>query len=146
AAIAAEAAGVHLPSNAISLDARRRLGTAALIGCSAHDRAELAAAAAAGADYATLSPIFPSASKPAYGPALGLASLASMVAARGLPVVALGGIDETNGTACIRAGAAGLAVMGGVMAAADPAAVMAGLIRTLGDALAARRGGGHSGA
>ncbi len=144
AAVAAGAAGVHLPTKAISPDVRRRLGSAVLIGCSAHDEAELAAAVAAGADYATLSPVFPSASKPGYGPALGLARFAPMIAATRLPVVALGGIDETNAAACVRAGAAGVAVMGSVMAAADPAAVMAGLIRALGDALVARGSDAHS--
>ena len=145
AAVAADAAAVHLPSNAIPPDARRRLGAAALIGCSAHDQSELATAAAAGADYATLSPIFPSASKPGYGPPLGLARLACMIKATRLPVIALGGVDATNAAACLRAGAAGVAVMGAVMAAEDPAVVMAGLIRTLGDALAARKRDGHSG-
>ncbi len=144
AAIATEAAGVHLPSSAILPDARQRLGAAALVGCSAHDQAELAAATAAGADYATLSPFFPSASKPGYGPALGPARFAAMVAATRLPVIALGGVDETNAAACMRAGAAGLAVMGTVMSAADPASVIAGLIETLGAALAGRPDGSHS--
>ncbi len=142
AAIAAAAGGVHLPSGASPVAARRRLGARALIGCSAHDATELAAAA--GADYATLSPIFPSASKPGYGPAVGITRLASAVAAIRLPVIALGGIDATNIVPCIDAGAAGIAVMGGVMAAADATAVMAGLIRTLAGALAARNAGGHS--
>ena len=139
AALATSAAGVHLPSGASPVAARRALGTQALIGCSAHDGAGLGAVAAAGADYASLSPIFPSASKPGYGPALGLDRLAHAAAAAPLGVVALGGITAENGAACIAAGAAGIAVMGGLMAAADPAAVMAGLITSLGAGLAARR-------
>ena len=113
-----------------------------LIGCSAHDARELEAAA--GADYATLSPIFPSASKPGYGPALGVSRFAAVVAAARLPVIALGGVDATNVASCIDAGAAGVAVMGGVMSATDVAALMAGLTRTLAAALAARGSGGHS--
>jgi len=144
AAIAIAADGVHLPSGASPVAARRRLGARALIGCSAHDATELAAAA--GADYATLSPIFPSPSKPGYGPAVGIMGLASAVAKARLPVIALGGIDAANIAPCVDAGAAGVAVMGGVMAAADVTAIMAGLIRTLADALAARTAGGHSGA
>jgi thiamine-phosphate pyrophosphorylase len=140
AAVAAASGGVHLPSGASPIAARRRLGAAALIGCSTHDARELEAAA--GADYATLSPIFPSASKPGYGPALGVARLAATAAAARLPLVALGGIDATNITQCIDAGAAGVAVMGGVMAAADVAVVMAGLTGTLATALAARRARG----
>jgi thiamine-phosphate pyrophosphorylase len=142
AAVATQAGGVHLPRGVSPAAARRRLGAAVLIGCSAHDARELEAAA--GADYATLSPIFPSASKPGYGPALGVSRFAAVVAGARLPVIALGGVDATNVASCIDAGAAGVAVMGGVMAATDVAALMAGLTRTLAVALAARGSGGHS--
>ncbi|HKW54257.1 MAG TPA: thiamine phosphate synthase [Stellaceae bacterium] len=137
AALAAAAAGVHLPSGVSPTAARRRLGTEALIGRSTHDAWELEAAV--GADYATLSPIFPSASKPGYGPPLGITRLAATATAARLPLIALGGVDATNIAACIEAGAAGVAVMGCVMAAEDVAAVMAGLTGTLAAALAARR-------
>jgi thiamine-phosphate pyrophosphorylase len=136
AAIAAGAAGIHLPAGVSPAAARRALGADALIGCSAHAQSELAPIAAAGADYATLSPIFASASKPAYGPALGCERLARAAAATRLGLVALGGVTTENAAACIAAGAAGLAVMGSVMAA--PGTVMGGLIKTLDEALAAR--------
>ncbi len=139
AALAAGAAGVHLPAGVSPAAARRALGAGALVGGSAHAEADLAALAAAGADYATLSPIFPSASKPGYGPALGGDRLARAAAAAApLGVVALGGVTAENAARCIEAGAAGIAVMGSVMAAAAPGAVMAGLIKTLEAALAAR--------
>jgi thiamine-phosphate pyrophosphorylase len=141
AARAAGAAGVHLPTGASPVAARQMLGAGALVGGSAHDEAELAALAAGGADYATLSPIFPSASKPGYGPPLGLDRLARAAAATTLGLVALGGVDADNAARSIAAGAAGVAAMGEVMRAADPAAVMAGLIKTVRAALAARRGG-----
>ncbi|HXZ01872.1 MAG TPA: thiamine phosphate synthase [Stellaceae bacterium] len=139
AAIAAGAAGVHLPAGVSPQAARQALGAGALIGCSAHVEAELASLAAAGADYATLSPIFASASKPGYGPALGCERLARAAAATRLGVVALGGVAAGNVAACIAAGAVGIAVMGSVMSAAAPAAVMADLITALAQALAARR-------
>lgn len=116
------ARGVHLAGSAGRVgirSAREKLGPAALIGISAHSVPEIGTAAEAGADYATLSPIFPSASKPGYGPALGPEALHA--ASRfGLPVFALGGIDPGNARACREAGAAGVAVMGGLMRAADP--------------------------
>ena len=68
-------ASVHLQSAAAVGGARRRLGHSAMIGVSAHGQGDVAAAAAAGADYVTLSPIFLTASKPGYGPALGLAGI-----------------------------------------------------------------------
>jgi len=141
AALAAGAAGVHLPAGADPAEARARLPPGMLLGVSAHGAEELARAAAAGADYATFSPIFPSASKPGYGPALGFDALARAAASVSIPIIALGGVDRARIAACVDAGAAGIAVMGGVMAADDPGMVMAGLTTTLGAALAARRRG-----
>lgn len=116
------AGGVHLSGSAGSTgirSARETLGPAALIGISAHSVPEIDIAAQAGADYATLSPIFPSASKPGYGPALG-PGVFRAVSRSGLPVFGLGGIEPGNARACREAGAAGVAVMGGLMRAADP--------------------------
>jgi thiamine-phosphate pyrophosphorylase len=102
-----------------------------LLGRSCHHRHELAVAAGAGADYATLSPIFPTESKPGYGPALGPRILAG---ASPLPVYALGGIaTPSQARDCVRAGATGVAVMGALMRAPDPAAVAAGLIAAVAD-------------
>jgi thiamine-phosphate pyrophosphorylase len=104
-----------------------------LVGRSCHDAGELAAAAAEGAMYATISPVFASRSKPGYGPPLGLTRLGEMCAAAGLPVYALGGVESAERAAqCRRAGVAGVAVMGAVMRAEDPAAVVAELIEAEG--------------
>lgn len=127
AALEAGVAGVHLPRDGDPTAARARLGGAALIGVSAHDLGEAKRAEEAGADYITLSPIFVSASKPGYGPALGLDGLASVVRALGLPVLALGGITAERVPACVQAGATGLAVMGEVMRAKDPETCMEGI-------------------
>lgn len=127
----AELDGVHLPSGGDPAGARALLGPAALVGVSAHSPDEAGAALRAGADYVILGPVFETASKPGYGPALGLRGLAGAV--RGLPgpVVAIGGIGPANAGACIEAGAAAVAVMGGVMRAADPAAAVRALLRPL---------------
>ena len=127
--LAALCDGVHVPDGADIAAARRRLGADCLIGASCHDRAGVVAAARAGADYASLSPIFLSASKPGYGPALGLALLSDLP----LPTLALGGVAPGNLGDCMAAGAAGVAVMGGPMR--DPA-----IIGALLSALAATRG------
>lgn len=125
---AALGAGVHLQAAGRIAEARRRLGPAAVIGLSAHGPADLAAAAEAGADYATYSPIFASPSKPGYGPALGLGGLRAAAALAGLPLLALGGVTAGNLAACLEAGAAGGAVMGPAMRAADPGAEIAALL------------------
>lgn len=101
----------------------------ALLGRSCHDRAEVAAARDEGATYAFVSPVAASRSKPGHGPALGPAGLKALLSvAEGLPLLALGGVDATNATAWRSAGAHGLAVMGHVMGAPDPAAAVRGLL------------------
>lgn len=114
---------VHLRAGDDVHVARARLGKKALIGVSAHDEADLRAALASGADYATLSPIFPTVSKPGYGPTLGTATL-QRAAAMGLPIIALGGITSDHAPACMAAGAVGVAVMGEVMRAENPTIVV----------------------
>ena len=135
AARAVGAAGLHLPAGcdigARLAEARHTLGPGALLGASAHDPDEALATAESGADYVTLSPIFESASKPGYGPALGPAGLNVLAARLTVPVVALGGIGAGNAGACLAAGAAGVAVMGAVMAAADPGAAAKALLAAL---------------
>jgi thiamine-phosphate pyrophosphorylase len=131
AAVEAGAAGVHLPQGGSVAEARRVAGAGALVGVSCHSESELHAAARDGADYATLSPVFPTESKPEYGPALGLAAFARLVRPARLPVLALGGVGAANAAACRRAGAAGIAVMGGVMRATDPERALAAMIAAL---------------
>jgi thiamine-phosphate pyrophosphorylase len=130
AVAAVGADGVHLPSDGSPVAARARL-PGALIGASAHSAEEAAALLRAGADYITASPVFITASKPGYGPALGLDGFARIVAQARGPVVALGGITAENAATCFTAGARGIAVMGEVMRAADPQATVEHLLRAM---------------
>ena len=127
AAAAAEAAGVHLPRGEDVAEARRRLGSDALIGISAHDLGEAVAAGPA-ADYLTLSPIFPSASKPGYGPTLGLDGLRAVAARLERPIIALGGVTAQNASSCLKAGAHGIAAMGTAMRAKNAESAVRRLI------------------
>ncbi|GIV77741.1 thiamine phosphate synthase [Litorilinea aerophila] len=131
AAVEAQAHGVHLPWGQDIQATRQVVGSDRWVGVSAHSLAEAQAAAAAGADYVTLSPIFPTESKPGYGPALGLSELHRVSQAVPVPVIALAGITPQNAAACLRAGAAGVAVMGTVMRAADPTRVVRQLVAGL---------------
>lgn len=130
-ALAAGAGGVHLPGGGDAAAARRQL-PARLIGVSAHSPEEAATQLKAGADYATLSPIFLSASKPGYGPAVGLAALAEAARDAPGPVVALGGIEAHNIADCLASGARGIAVMGEIMRAGDPEATVRALLAAAG--------------
>jgi len=130
AVAAVGADGVHLPSGGDPEAARARL-PGALIGASAHSADEAAILLRSGADYVTASPVFLTASKPGYGPALGLEELASIVARAPGPVVALGGITADNAALCLRAGVRGIAVMGEIMRSADPRASVERILRAV---------------
>jgi thiamine-phosphate pyrophosphorylase len=130
AAAMAGAGGVHLPSAGNPRAARARLPDG-LIGASAHSAAEASALLGSGADYVTVSPVFITASKPGYGPAIGLHGLAEIVAQVPGPVVALGGITAANAPLCLAAGARGVAVMGEVMRATDPQAVVDSILAAI---------------
>ena len=110
------AAGVHLPANANPVGSvKAEIGDNFYIGCSVHSLDAAKKREAEGADFVTYSPIYPTASKPGYGPAVGTASLTEVVKGVKLPVFALGGITPTRVTECWKAGAFGIAVMSGVM-------------------------------
>jgi thiamine-phosphate pyrophosphorylase len=130
AVLAVHADGVHLPSGGSPEAARARLPRA-LIGASAHSADEAAALLGAGADYVTASPVFLTASKPGYGPALGVEDLARIVARAPGPVIALGGISPQNAASCLATGARGIAVMGEIMRAADPQAIVERILRAM---------------
>ena len=106
------AAGVHLPAKAkLKAGAKGNLS----VGCSVHTLAAAQKRETEGADFVTYSPIYPTASKPGYGPAVGIASLREVAEGVQLPVFALGGIRPDRVGECLAAGAFGVAVMSGVM-------------------------------
>ena len=85
-----------------------------LIGRSVHGVDD--AAQAAGADYLIAGTVFPTASKEPAGTLLGLEGLRAIVAAVGVPVLAIGGITEDRLEQVAAAGAAGVAAIGLFMA------------------------------
>jgi thiamine-phosphate pyrophosphorylase len=130
-AAACNAQGIHLPRGSVPALARKIVGQQMLIGVSAHSLSEAQQAATDGADYVSLSPIFPSKSKPGYGPALGLDILRHVAASIPIPVVALGGVSDESAKVCLQAGAAGVAVMGSVMRSPQPGNVVETLFSSL---------------
>lgn len=115
-----------------------------LVGRSCHDRAELARLTVE--DYATVSPVYPTATKPGYGPPLGPDGLRALVHVSPVPLLALGGItDERHVEECLHAGAVGVAVLGAIMRAADPAAAAAALTSAV-HRVPGRIGGGSASA
>jgi thiamine-phosphate pyrophosphorylase len=123
--------GVHLSAHGDAAAARATLGPHALVGISIHSAGEAATLVPAVVDYAVAGPAYLTASKPGYGPALGPAGLAAICRAAPVPVVAIGGIEPKNAAAAMAAGAAGVAVMGSVMRAADPGSTIEDLLGAL---------------
>jgi thiamine-phosphate pyrophosphorylase len=113
AALALGADGVHLGQADRGAGLARGLGL--MLGRSV---VTLEQALEADADYLGAGPIWETPSKSDADPPIGLAGLLAICAAVDVPVVAIGGIDASNAGDCIRAGAAGVAV---IRAATDPA-------------------------
>ena len=118
-AVAAD--GVHLGSRSLPPRvARRILGPEALIGVSTHSPAEIKQAQQEGADFVTYGPVFFTASKACYGPPVGLTALQSICTSDSCPVYALGGVNASNLTATLNAGAYGIAVISALLSSVSP--------------------------
>ncbi|PEN05068.1 thiamine phosphate synthase [Longimonas halophila] len=89
------------------------------LGYSAHHVLELPPARRRVVDYVTYSPIFPTSSKPGH-PGTGVDALRRFGRQAGVPVLALGGLTPERVAPCRRAGAAGIAVLSGIVHADNP--------------------------
>ena len=128
--------GVHTGEDEANFaQLRAALGPERLIGYSAHGKAEALAALAKGADYVTYSPIFDTPSKRGLLAPLGLEPLRDLCVATNKPVIALGGIDESNLADVLEAGAHGAAMIRGVFGSRDDGGTVTRLM-----AILARRG------
>ena len=122
-ALACRADGVHLGGHSLPTDvARQLLGPDRLIGVSTHHLQEIAVAEHQGADFVTFGPVFATPSKALFGSPQGLAALHAACLRTALPVYALGGIKLEHKGEALAAGAAGIALISGILAQADPAA------------------------
>jgi len=132
----AGADGAHLGESSIDVaSARRLLGDAALVGRSVHDVEGAVRAQSEGADYLILGTIFPTSSHPG-APAAGLRLVEETARAVSIPILGIGGIDESRAPGLIRAGASGAAAISAISAAPNPSRAAARLLKRL--ALSAR--------
>jgi len=122
AALQLGADGVHLGRS--DEGAERAVAAELLLGTSAASVEEARAGEALGAAYVGAGPVWATPAKPDADPAIGLEGLAEICRAVSIPVVAIGGVDVFNAADCIRAGAAGVAV---IRAARDARALRAAI-------------------
>ncbi|MCE1227390.1 MAG: thiamine phosphate synthase [Geobacteraceae bacterium] len=120
-ALAIGADGVHLGQSDMPIcHARRLLGPGCLIGISAESLDHALEAEQQGADYIGISPVFSTPTKTDTAPALGLDGLRLIRERVQIPLVGIGGINLTNASQVIAAGADGVAVVSAIMAAESP--------------------------
>lgn len=129
------AAGAHVGQEDIPPAAARRiLGDRAVIGYSTHTTAQIEAAAREPISYLAIGPVFGTRTKNTGYESVGLEMVGQAARlAGGLPVVAIGGITLESARSVIAAGAAGVAVIGDLLAGGAPQARVAAYQRALRD-------------
>ncbi len=131
-ALALDAEGVHIGQQDIPYaEARRQLGPSKIIGVSVGSEAEARQAAEWDVDYVGVGPVYPTATKPDAGMALGADETARLASISGHRAVAIGGIDATNAAALYAAGLEGVAVISAICSAPDPGAATRELVRVM---------------
>jgi thiamine-phosphate pyrophosphorylase len=135
-ALAAGAHGTHLGADDLPVaQARRLAGTGHLIGGTARDPERAAELVSAGADYLGVGPAFATVTKDGLPAPIGVGGVAAVARAVGVPVIAIGGVDAARARMLRAAGAYGVAVVGAVTAAEDPAAATRELLAALAEPL-----------
>ena len=130
-AVLAGADGVHVCQDGLPVEAVRRIvGPEAIIGKGTHSLEQALAAAAEGADYVAVGPMFPSAASPQDCIA-GPDTLRQAAARVKVPLVGIGGITSDNVCEIASAGAQAVAVCRAVVAQPDPKAAAAALRASL---------------
>ena len=121
-ALAVGADAVQRTSTSIDVkDMRDIAGRNLRIGASVHSLEEAVDAEAQGADWVVYGPVYDTPSKRAYGAPQGLERLATVVRGVKIPVVAIGGITPARVGEVRAAGACGVGVISGILAAHSPA-------------------------
>ena len=119
-AVIVGADGVHLGQDDLDPGAvRSLLPPGAVLGVSTHDLDQLQRAAREPVDYLAIGPVFPTRSKAAPDPVVGLEMVRRARVLTSHPLVAIGGITERNARSVVDAGADGLAVISALLSQPD---------------------------
>ncbi|AFS24623.1 thiamine phosphate synthase [Chlamydia psittaci] len=118
-----DATGVHLGQTDDVIEARELLGSDKIIGWNVNTLDQLLNANTLPIDYLGLSAMFATQNKPNATNLWGFSGLEQAVSLCEHPIVAIGGIDESNASEVIEAGAAGIAAIGVFHRAQNPGLV-----------------------
>jgi thiamine-phosphate pyrophosphorylase len=119
-AFAAEASGVHVGQEDLSVEAARSvIGAGKLLGVSTHNLEQFRHAASTSADYVAVGPVFSTSTKANPDPVVGIELIRRIRPLTGKPIVAIGGITLESSAEVIRAGADSVAVISDILLAPD---------------------------
>ncbi|MEZ9630507.1 thiamine phosphate synthase [Vibrio breoganii] len=120
-ALAVDACGVHLGQSDMPVaDARRLLGDNKLLGLSVESEEQLLEAQSFAVDYLGVSAIFATPTKTNTVKHWGIEGLTKAVELSKLPLVAIGGINDSNIKSVVDTGVDGIALVSAISAASDP--------------------------
>ena len=119
-ALLTDADGVHLGQGDLPVkEARRLLGNNKIIGYSTHNLREALEAVRLPVDYISFGPIFPTKTKEDAQTPKGLKGLSEVRKAVEIPIVAIGGITETNMVHVLKEGVEGVAMISEILTVKD---------------------------
>ena len=134
--LACGADGVHIGQEDMPYaTARKLMGQEAIIGLSVETWADVEASQNLDVDYIGVSPVFATPTKIDTKEPWGLEGLRKIKSFSRHPLVAIGGINESNARTVVKVGADCLAVVSAVCSADDPAAAVANLNNIINSAL-----------
>lgn len=133
-AVLASADGLHLGQDDLPIAEARKIVGSMPIGLSTHRESEVRAAVLAGADMIGFGPVFETKSKENPDPTVGVARLSAVVRISSVPVVAIGGIAESNAALVRETGVPLSACISALGEADDPETAARMLHRALGGA------------
>ncbi len=130
-ALATQADGVHIGQGDLPLEKVRPIAGNMLVGYSVKTREQARWGEEYDADYLGAGTVFTTSSKSDAGQAIGLDGLRQVVEAVDIPVIAIGGINESNVAECMRTGVSGIAVISAITLASDPREAAEALARVV---------------
>lgn len=124
-ALAVDAEGIHVGQTDMPIEQVRALAPGRIVGLSITNATQMARGDTRLCDYLGVGPLYLQQTKPNASTPLGVDGFAKLRAMTDKPVMAIGGLKAGNSAPVLAAGADGLAIVSGIVAAPDPRAAAA---------------------